>query len=120
VRNYTVEPHKRLGDTWSIASTYDVSVYGPNGFVRYFRSFGEHKASVVVLDAYTGNHVIELLRPDEELKDDWSGAKLFGWYDVVVTVVEDPTFSYRLAGHIETGRDSFTDPALGGLITLKA
>jgi phospholipase C len=149
VRNYTVEPHKRLGDTWSIASTYDVSVYGPNGFVRYFRgsigakaamldirssyrteeggalawrirNFGEHKASVVVLDAYTGNHVIELLRPDEELKDDWSGAKLFGWYDVVVTVVEDPTFSYRLAGHIETGRDSFTDPALGGLITLKA
>jgi phospholipase C len=149
VRNYTVEPHKRLSDTWSIASTYDVAVYGPNGFVRYFkgsigpkaamldirssyrteeggalvwriRNFGEHKASIVVLDAYTGNHVVELLRPDEELKDDWSSAKLFGWYDVVVTVVEDPTFSYRLAGHIETGRDSFTDPALGGLITLKA
>ncbi len=95
VRNYTVEPHKKLHDTWNIVSTYDVSVYGPNGFVRYFkgsvgpkaaaldiqssyrnddggaitwriRNFGEHKASVVVLDAYTGRNVVELLRPDEE------------------------------------------------------
>ena len=29
------------------------------------------------------------------------------------------TFNYRLAGHAETGRDSFSDPALGGLVTLK-
>jgi phospholipase C len=149
VRNYTVEPHKKLHDTWNIVSTYDVSVYGPNGFVRYFkgsvgpkaaaldiqsnyrnddggaitwriRNFGEHKASVVVLDAYTGRNVVELLRPDEELKDDWSCSKLFGWYDLVVTVVEDPSFSYRLAGHVETGRDSFSDPAMGGIVTLKA
>ena len=149
VRNYTVEPHKRLADTWNIVATYDVSVYGPNGFVRYFkgsvgpkaaligihssyrtdeggsiswriRNLGEHKASVVVLDAYTGDHVVELLRPDEEIKNDWSCSRVFGWYDVVVTVVEDPTFSYRLAGHVETGRDSFSDPALGGIVGLKA
>jgi hypothetical protein len=31
----------------------------------------------------------------------------------------DPTFNYRLAGHVETGKDSFSDPALGGLVTLK-
>jgi phospholipase C len=149
VRNYTVEPHKKLSDTWNIASTYDVSVYGPNGFARYFkgsvgpkaatldvrssysngeggslswriRNFGEHKASVVVLDAYTGRNVVHSLRPDEEIKDDWSCSKLFGWYDVVVTVIEDPSFSYRLVGHVETGRDSFSDPAMGGIITLKA
>jgi phospholipase C len=64
--------------------------------------------------------VVHSLRPDEEIKDDWSCSKLFGWYDVVVTVIEDPSFSYRLAGHVETGRDSFSDPAMGGIITLKA
>ena len=42
-----------------------------------------------------------------------------GWYDLIVTVAGDPTFKYRLAGHVETGQDSFSDPALGGLVTLK-
>jgi phospholipase C len=42
-----------------------------------------------------------------------------GWYDLIVTVTGDPTFKYRLAGHVETGKDSFSDPALGGLVTLK-
>jgi phospholipase C len=145
VRNYTVEPGKSLADKWSIYSTYDVSVYGPNGFVRYFkgsvgpkasllqvqnsyrtedggelrwsiRNLGEHKATVSVLDAYTGNHVIRALRDDEEFGDNWGCDALHGWYDLIVTVSEDPTFKYRLAGHIETGRDSFSDPALGGLI----
>jgi phospholipase C len=44
----------------------------------------------------------------------------FGWYDLVVSVSQDSTFEHRLAGHVETGRDSFSDPALGGLVTLKA
>jgi phospholipase C len=47
-------------------------------------------------------------------------ADLHGWYDVVVTVAEDAGFEYRFAGHIETGRDSMSDPAMGGLIKLKA
>jgi phospholipase C len=45
--------------------------------------------------------------------------QFFGWYDLIVTVAADPTFKYRLAGHVETGKDSFSDPALGGLLTLK-
>lgn len=36
-----------------------------------------------------------------------------GWYDIVISVVENPIFEWRLAGHVETGRDSFTDPAIG-------
>jgi phospholipase C len=43
--------------------------------------------------------------------------EFFGWYDLIVTVAEDPTFEYRLAGHVETGQDSFSDPAMGGLVT---
>ena len=45
---------------------------------------------------------------------------LHGWYDLVVTIAEDPAFQVRLAGHVETGRDSYSDPALGGLVKLKA
>jgi len=45
--------------------------------------------------------------------------RFHGWYDLIVTVAEDSAFHYRLAGHVETGKDSFTDPALGGLVTLK-
>jgi phospholipase C len=148
VRTYTVEPRKQLADTWSVASSYDLSVYGPNGFVRYFKGsigssavaldvfskyerddFGSIKwritnvsgipAGVSVLDAYTGNSVRRFLRPQEKFEGELSLQQFYGWYDLIVTVTEDPTFNYRLAGHVESGRDSFSDPALGGLVTLK-
>jgi phospholipase C len=149
VRFYTVEPRKKLADTWKVASTYQLSVYGPNGFVRYFKgsvgssaaaldvtssweSEDDHgsirwkitnvaggNATVSVLDAYTGHKVTRLLEPHQGLEDERSLHQFYGWYDVIVTVAEDPTFEYRLAGHVETGRDSFSDPALGGLVTLK-
>jgi phospholipase C len=149
VRNYTVEPGKTLAGTWSIASSYGLSVYGPNGFVRYFNgsvgssaaaldvnsSYGTDgygsiqwsvtnvaakNAAVSVLDAYTGNRVTRLLQHQETLQDEFSLQQFYGWYDLIVTVAEDPTFEYRLAGHVETGRDSFSDPALGGLVTLQS
>ena len=37
-----------------------------------------------------------------------------GWYDVTVTDRSDHAFARRLRGHIETGRASISDPALGG------
>ncbi len=35
------------------------------------------------------------------------------WYDLTLTLVDDPSFVQRLAGHLETGRPSRTDPAIG-------
>jgi phospholipase C len=148
VRNYTVEPGKTLNGTWQVASAYQLSVYGPNGFMRYFSgSVGddattidvrsEYKrsahgaieltltnlaataADVNVLDAYTGHSISRLLDPRERLNRELSLGEFYGWYDVIVTVAGDSTFSYRLAGHVETGRDSVSDPVLGGLVTLK-
>ena len=55
----------------------------------------------------------------EEFVYDWSLEEFQGWYDLVITVEQDPTFKYRFAGHIETGRESISDPAMGGLVTLK-
>jgi phospholipase C len=148
VRYYTVEPGKILTGTWNVASTYNLSVSGPNGFVRYFNgsvgsgfavldvvsrynignaaaigwkitNVGSNRAEVSVLDAYTGNSSTRLLHPNASLVDKLSLDQFYNWYDLVITVAGDPTFKYRLAGHVETGKDSFSDPALGGLITLK-
>jgi phospholipase C len=46
-------------------------------------------------------------------------SQFYGWYDLIITVAGDPNFNYRLAGHVETGADSISDPALGGLVNLK-
>ena len=35
------------------------------------------------------------------------------WYDLTVALAGDPSYRLRLAGHIETGRASRTDPAIG-------
>jgi len=150
VRYYTVEPGKTLAGTWNVASPYNLSVYGPNGFVRYFNgSIGSSaavldvssgydsggdcgsikwsitnvaakRAQVSVLDAYTGNLSSQVLQPNESFEDEVSLHQFYGWYDLIVTVEGDSTFEYRLAGHVETGKDSFSDPALGGLVTLKS
>jgi phospholipase C len=148
-RWYTVEPGKTLSDTWSVITSYNLSVYGPNGFVRYFTgsisssaanldvsstydsnpdsvainltitNVGGSQAEVTVLNAYTGVVFTRPLRPQGTLTQGSSLTQFFGWYDLIVTVAADPTFKYRLAGHVETGKDSFSDPALGGLLTLK-
>jgi phospholipase C len=148
VRYYTVEPGKALTGTWNVASTYSLSVSGPNGFVRYFNgsvgagvavldvvvrydignaasigwkitNIGANRAEVSVLDAYTGNSSTRLLESNASLVDKLSMDQFYNWYDLIITVAGDPTFKYRLAGHVETGEDSFSDPALGGLVTLK-
>ena len=43
-----------------------------------------------------------------------------GWYDVTVRCSADPTWLRRLAGRIETGQDSITDPLMGGAARLTA
>jgi phospholipase C len=75
-------------------------------------------SAVRVLDAYTGNSRAEFLESHDGFENELSLDKFHGWYDLIVTVEGDSTFQYRLAGHVETGADSFSDPALGGLVTL--
>ena len=148
VRTYTVEPGKRLSGSWTFTSTYNLSVYGPNGFARFFQgstgagaaaldvvssydredgsiewtitNLAIGHAEVAVLDAYTGNSVARYLHRGESFEGELELEHVHGWYDLTVTVAGDSTFKYQLVGHVETGRDSFSDPALGGLVTLKS
>lgn len=43
-------------------------------------------------------------------------AQSHGWYDVTVTIEGQATFAQRLAGRVETGRPSKTDPFMGGVV----
>jgi phospholipase C len=144
-----VEAGKDLSDTWHVVSSYDLSVYGPNGFLRSFSgsigshaalldvvsSYGTHgrgeialaitnvthvQAEVTVVDAYTGRSVTALVDPLQTFEDKRPIAEFGGWYDRIVKVSADASFKYELAGHVETGEDSISDPALGGLVTLTA
>ena len=148
-RTYTVEPGKQLSDDWQVSSSYDLSVYGPNGFFRSFKgsltdssknsnlivresydtedrggislqieNSSQKAAEVRVLDAYTGHELVKHIASHDDLDKDWSLYDFHGWYDLVIRVTGDSSYEYRLAGHVETGKDSITDPALGGL-TLK-
>jgi len=148
VRSYTVEPGKQLSGTWKVASTYDLSVYGPNGFLRSFKG-GTHsgaalldvastygtrghgsiamaitnvanaEAEVILLDAYTGKEISQHLKRQQTLEDELPLDQFSGWYDLIVKVSGDPSFKYQIAGHVETGKDSISDPALGGVVRLR-
>jgi phospholipase C len=40
----------------------------------------------------------------------------FGWYDFSVRVAESKPFATRYAGRVETGKWSYSDPAMGGVL----
>ena len=145
-RSFTLEPNKPLFDTWAFGNSgYDLMVHGPNGFLRGFKgntsnpidtqldvratydergngltlntaNRGSQVAKIIVLDKYTGKKFELSLKPSEVTSKYWRLAHIFGWYDFVITVVGDTSFEYRLAGHVENGKDSISDPAMGGIL----
>jgi len=42
--------------------------------------------------------------------------KTYGWYDFTLKVKDNKSFEKRYAGRIETGKESFTDPIMGGVM----
>jgi phospholipase C len=53
------------------------------------------------------------LSPGESRSRFWDLENSFCWYDFSVECDADASFQQRLAGHVETGRHSVSDPALG-------
>jgi phospholipase C len=145
-RTYTVGREVHVSDTWTFGgegkTEYDLSVYGPNGFLRAFKGSvaGRHDADLAItssyhdepgitldihnrsastsrvriFDGYTKRAVSHSVEPGRSLTWHWSLEDSFGWYDLTIEVESDATFLRRIAGHVETGRDSVSDPAIGG------
>ena len=130
-------------DFTAVGASYDLSVYGPNGFLRTFAGgLGQGSANLTVKAIYDkesegialviqnhGSEAVEL-----SISDGYSGKtysrqlhrnsgatftseleESFGWYDFTVRVDSDARFQCQLAGHVETGSASMTDPAIGGV-----
>jgi phospholipase C len=55
------------------------------------------------------------IAPGTRVADIWHLAVSDHWYDVTVTVKDNPSFLRRFAGHLETGAASKTDPAIGAM-----
>ena len=136
---YTVEAGKSLSDAWPATERgYSLSVHGPNGFFRRFRGRAGQMAPLVSPrpDTSAGDLVVALSNPGARpvhctIRDTGYGGETLRlvlpsggsaerrialggsgqWYDVTVTADEAPDWSRRLAGHVETGRISISDPA---------
>jgi phospholipase C len=143
-RSFTLGPGTQLSGVWSVAgigaTSYDLSVYGPNGFLRAFKGSvlpsasrlvvhtaydrqtnhltltigndGAHGVTVDVLDHYTGKVRSENVAVGDSVSRRWELEPFGGWYDFVITVEHDTVFTCQVAGHLETGDDSISDPAM--------
>jgi len=144
--SYTVGAGDETSDNFGTtgATSYDFSAFGPNGFLRTFaggleadsanltvnaiydgesegialmiRNQGSSAQKVSIFDAYSGTTHTRLLQPHDSATYVSQLHKSFGWYDLTVRVDSDVTFQRQLAGHVETGRPSVTDPAIGAAV----
>lgn len=64
-----------------------------------------------------GNETLlyRVMQPGESLSLMINTKNSFGWYDFVIRADGHPAFLQQYAGHVETGRDSKTDPLMGGV-----
>jgi phospholipase C len=123
-------------------AAYDLAVYGPNGFYRHYRggpaiptatnltsriTYNPSANSITVAIQNAGLSTIELkiqnVYSGAITRNELAAATAFdatvsledhaGWYDMVVTAAADDVFQQQLAGHLETGKPSTTDPGIG-------
>ncbi|MCX4165960.1 MULTISPECIES: phosphocholine-specific phospholipase C [Paraburkholderia] len=95
-----------------VAEGYDVA----NGNLDLrLRNTGTTACTFTIADAYNPGHVItKRVRGGDTQTLYFDLRKVYGWYDLTITVDTDQSFVRRLGGHVETGRASKSDPALGG------
>jgi phospholipase C len=126
---------------------YDLSVYGPNGFFREYRgggiaatsaniestlaynvasglvvltvrNAGAAACALHIVETYAQGTANEELKPGAIYQRSFPVDKFYGWHDLVLSVAADAAFYQQLAGHLETGKDSVTDPAIPSKATI--
>ncbi len=138
-RRYTVEAGKQLEGVWTGAAgaAYDLWVLGPNGFHRHFAgstsdgldvavSCEPGAVRVTVANTGAGSRRVSAsgpykappwsreLQAGERAVQAWPLKATGGWYDLTIVDPGRPGFMRRLAGRVETGRPSVSDPAMAG------
>jgi len=94
-----------------LSYTYDASA----GNIRLrVTNRGATTRQVSVANAYDdGEEKVFVLKAGGSAESLWVLAESHGWYDLSVTTPAGDGFLRRIAGHVETGLGSFTDPAIG-------
>ncbi|MGW2915137.1 phosphocholine-specific phospholipase C [Streptomyces asoensis] len=137
--SYTTQAGRTVSDIWDPArsgGSYDLTVHGPNGFLRGFKGAGKAAGPEVtarhagdgleltfthrghgtvelrVSDGYGGRPTTVRLRPGAVVRRTLDLRASRRWYDLTVTSGSDPAFLRRLAGHVENGRPGVSDPAI--------
>ncbi|ENW98579.1 phospholipase C, phosphocholine-specific [Acinetobacter modestus] len=78
------------------------------------RNDGTQTAKLIVkANAYLPNKTWQIETTTAEKELSWDMSEFGGWYDFTVTIQNEPSFSRRFAGRIETNEDSFSDPYMG-------
>jgi len=133
---YTVGPGDTVHDTWHFSDRYQLSVFGPNGFLREVAgAVGSAGPEVTARDTDSGAVTLTVTNPtaaavELTLHDAYTGtdrtlrvaagathtrtvdlAASHRWYDL--TVRGGDGYLRRFAGHVETGAPGVTDPAIG-------
>ncbi len=141
-RRYTVGAGRQLDGAWD-AGAYDLWVLGPAGFHRHFigDASADEPTVAAAYDAVANVLTLALANPGKtaarmsvtpnaydkalaawtvELKPGaraahrWPLAATRGWYDLSVRTPGRDGYLRRLAGRLETGAPSVSDPAAGG------
>lgn len=136
-RRYTVEAGKALQDSWPVVERYQLWVLGPNGFHRSFSGQlqqlqpellvtssnnqlqftlsnpGTRGVSVTIDRCpYTQQGPWSLVVPGgAEVRQVFACESSGGWYDL--TLRSDAGWLRRVAGRLETGAHSISDPLMG-------
>ncbi|MGW1273667.1 phosphocholine-specific phospholipase C [Streptomyces sp. NPDC002491] len=137
--SYTTGAGATVSGDWNAADSggsHDLTVHGPNGFLRVFKGRGRtagpevsarHVGDDVELTfTHRGSGTVELrvadgygrpattvrVRPGAVLRRTVDLRASRRWYDLTVTSAADPAFLRRFAGHVENGRPGVSDPAI--------
>ncbi|ROQ22423.1 phosphocholine-specific phospholipase C [Gallaecimonas pentaromativorans] len=134
-RHYTAAAHSRLEDSIETGAGYQLTLHGPNGYLRHFAGQGDDglEASLSrgatpnllmltlsnlsgepqtfeITDAYSGKNQRYRLAPGQQQSLSWHIAEQAHWYDLALSAGH---YRRRWCGHMETGQPSFSDPLIG-------
>ncbi len=135
-RSYAVVPGDKITDTW--AADELVEVYGPNGFYRRYAggsdmdvlsSYGKDGSLILTIrnsngtplqlemtDHYSKKPQIISIAAHGSQAMTIQTTGYYGWYDITLVVKGNNGTEIRYAGKVETGKESFTDPMMGGVV----
>ncbi|HEY2651067.1 MAG TPA: phospholipase C, phosphocholine-specific [Solirubrobacteraceae bacterium] len=138
--SYTIGAGDKLAASLPNPGTYDLSLHGPNGFFRHFAGSPD---TVIRVDVHSdqgssrlklqlrltvrgGHHrqplvvdVADANGPDRQIR--LQGTTVItidtghsgGWYDIALSTPSEASFSYELAGRLESANQLTSDPQLG-------